>query len=274
MDASLQSQLDSITRIREASSSNTNVVKAATRDLTDNTVTKSNALSRAYYRYSLNEKRIMEAIISRIHPMRNDNELQHIELSASDFAKAYKIEKQSAYRALKRSTNGLQTKLISSTEGKYPIDDSLVIRAKYMEDKGAIVCTLNPLLVPHLMNMSGLFNSYLLANAADFKSSYTWRFYELLISKKFSKEKTGGRFGGSFERDIQSLRNSLGVPKSYNQGRFKRSVLEYVQVELLEKANIVLSLEPVKTSRTITSYIITFVENENLGLFSNKEGSQ
>lgn len=274
MDASLQAQLDSISRIREASSVNTNVVKAATRNLIDNTVTKSNALSRAYYRYSLNEKRIMEAIISRIHPMRNDNDLQHIELSADDFAKAYKMEKKSAYKALKRSTNGLQTKLISSTEGKYPIDDSLVIRAKYMEDKGAIVCTLNPLLVPHLMNMTGLFNSYLLANAANFKSSYTWRIYELLISKKFSKEKTGGRFGGSFNIDTSDLRKTLGVPDTYNQGRFKRSVLEYVTLELLEKANIILSLEPVKTSRTITSYKVTFVENENLSIFSDKEAAQ
>lgn len=272
MDASLQAQLDSISKLREVSTPNPNIEKAAVRNMADNTVTKSNALSRAYYKYSLNEKRIMEAIISRIHPMRSDNELQHIEISAKDFSNTYKMNKQSAYKALSRSVNGLQTKLISSLDDdNYPINDSLVIRAKYMADKEAIVCTLNPLLVPHLIGMTGLFNSYLLANAADFKSSYTWRMYELLISRKFDKKITGGRLAGDFNIDTAILRKTLGVPDTYNQGRLKRSVLEYVTIELLEKADIILGLEPIKTSRTITSYKVTFVENENLGIFSNQE---
>lgn len=271
MDAFLQAQIDSISQIREASSPNTNVTKAPDRNITKNTVTKSNALARAYYRYSLNEKRIMEAIISRIHPLRSDNELQHIELSAKDFAKAYKITVASAYKAMSRSTNGLQTKLITTNEGKHKINDSLVIRAIYMADKEAIVCVMNPLLVPHLVSMTGLFNSYLLANAADFKSSYTWRMYELIVSKKFSKKLTQGRFAGSFEIETIELRKILGVPDTYNQGRFKRSVLEYVTIELLDKANLILSLAPVKTSRTITSYNVTFVENENMGIFANEQ---
>lgn len=266
MDKSLQAQLDRISKIRNDSIPNVNVVKSSGRDLKKNTVTKSNDLSRAYYRYSLNEKRVMEAIISRLHPMRSDNELQDIELSASDFAKAYGIDRQSAYKALSRSAYGLQTKLISSMKGDRPINHSLVITSEYAADIGAIIFTIHPKLVPHLIGMKGNFNSYLLASAADFKSSYTWRFYELLISRTLPKRKTGGVFGGEFSIDTAELRKILGVPDTYNQGRFKKSVLEYVTKELFEKADIIMQINPIKTSRTITSYNIVFVENDQLQL--------
>ena len=262
MDKALQAKIDAISKIRKRSASNTNVVKAEGRNMTKNTVTKSNDLSRAYYRYSLNEKRVMEALISRLHPMRSDNELQDIELSATDFGKAYGIDRQSAYKALSRSAYGLQTKLISSMKGDRPINHSLVITAEYAADIGAIIFTIHPKLVPHLIGMKGNFNSYLLANAADFKSSYTWRFYELLISHTHPKSKTGGLFGGDFNVETVELRKILGVPDTYNQGRFKKSILEYITNELLLKANIIVQLSPIKTSRTITSYNIVFVEND------------
>ena len=86
-DHELQAILARAQANRQARTKNTNIDAAANplHDLADNTITKSHALSRAYYRLSLTEKRCMEALISKLHPLRTDNQLQHIELLATEY---------------------------------------------------------------------------------------------------------------------------------------------------------------------------------------------
>lgn len=79
MSVSMDDQIARIQKELAAKTANKNKDDAGKRKLTDNSVTKSNALSRAYYRFSIGEKRVMEALISRLHPMRSDNDLQDIE---------------------------------------------------------------------------------------------------------------------------------------------------------------------------------------------------
>ena len=51
------------------------------RDLSENSVTKSNSLARGYYRFNLVEKRVMEALISQLNPLSKDTlQLQKLEL--------------------------------------------------------------------------------------------------------------------------------------------------------------------------------------------------
>lgn len=258
--AKIQKQL-AAKKTKEKKASNPNA-EAVGRCLANNTVTRSHSLSRAYYRFTIGEKRIMEALVSRLHPMRNDNELQDIELSATDYAKTYSVAKNHAYGDLATAAKGLMGKIITSNEPPYIVDTTLMIQSKYHENEGRIVCTLNPLIVPQLIGIRGKFNSYPLVRALDFKSSYTWRMYELLVSWAQPKKDVGGVFCGWFEVETTELRKMLGVPDSYNQGRFTKAVIEHVINELNQKADIRLKLEPKKTSRRITSYRVTFAENE------------
>ena len=241
---------------------NVNKASSGKRDLTDNSVTRSNALSRAYYRFSLAEKRIMESLISRLHPQRSDNELQDIKLLATDYANAYKVDLKNVYRDLTKAADGLLTKVIVTTEPPYTIKNTLMIQAKYHVNKGYITCTLNPAIVPHLIGLREKFNSYPLIKTIEFSSSYTWRLYEILVSWAQPKADTGGIFCGWFDVEVDELRNMLGVPASYNQGRFKQVVLDVASNELLHQTDINVQLLPQKTGRTITSYKITFAENE------------
>ncbi len=257
--AAIQKKIESKKRKEKAVNINKGLPR---RDIADNTVTKSNALSRAYYRFSIVEKRIMEALISRLHPMRPDNELQHITLTAVDYAAVYNVALNHAYGDLSRAADGLMGKILITKEPPYAVKTTLMIQAKYHENNGHIVCTLNPLIAPHLLGMREKFSSYPLNKAFDFKSTYTWRFYELLVSWAQPKGDTGGLFCGWFEVETDELRKMLGVPESYRYGMFKKTVLDKVTSELSQKANIALKLEPRKTSRRITSYKVTFAENE------------
>ena len=104
---SLDSQLDAIRLSIEAKQKNTNELVDELHDLADNTVTKSNALSRAYYRLGLVEKRCMEALISKLNPLRHDNKHQDIELSAIEYSKAYGVSEKVAYRDLANAVDAL-----------------------------------------------------------------------------------------------------------------------------------------------------------------------
>ena len=268
---SLDAQLARIQRNLEAKSKNTNTEASkeeGARDLIENTVTKSNALARAYYRLSLTEKRVMESLISKLHPMRADNELQHLELLATEYVKAFPDAGNHAYDHLKSAGESLIHRVIIIERPDSDADReelTLMARVRYQKKQGRITCTFNPLIVPHLIGLRQKFTSYPLKQAVDFSSSYTWRFYELLMSWTQPKQDTGGLLAGWInQQPIDDLREMLGVPESYRWDNFQRQVLNVATKELREKANIAVFLEPLKTSRKYTHINIKFIEDNQL----------
>ena len=267
MDTDIQRMLDSIKHNTERKQRNGNKQAAAdpAHDVKKNSVTKSNALVRAYYRFGLVEKRIMETLVSHLHPLRTDNQFQEIELTALTYSQAFSVNEKIAYRDLEKAVTGLMKRVISvSGEG---IDDdriefTLMARARYRKQQGKIICTFNPLVVPHLVGMTKKFTKYPLSQAVEFSSSYTWRFYELLMSWAKPKSETNGLIAGWLTVEVAELRDMLGVPKSYTWTRFQEMVLDVVEAELKAKANIQMNIERKKTSRKITHLYIEFIENE------------
>lgn len=234
-------------------------------DLANNTVTKSHALSRAYYRFGLVEKRCMEALISKLHPLRTDNPIQEIELSAVQYAKTYSVPTNDAYRDLSNAVHALMHRVITADRPvgkKGRIEFTVMIKAEYKEDEGKISCAFNPLIVPYLLGLREKFSSYPLRQAVNFSSSYTWRFYELLVSWAQPKKDTGERFMGWIEKQsVDELREMIGVPDSYKWVHFS-AMLEGVITELKEKANIAVFIKRIKTVRKITHLTIQFIEDK------------
>jgi plasmid replication initiation protein len=229
-------------------------------DLIDNSVTKSNALSRAYYRFGLVEKRCMEALVSKLNPMRSDN-IQEIELRAVDYSKAFGVSEKIAYRDLTSAIDAMLNRVIIVNEDNGKIRKmTLTSEALYQEKLGCVTVVFNPRIVPHLIGLRGRFSSYPLNEAVNFSSSYTWRFYELLVSWAQRKEDTGGVFAGWFTVSVDELRQMLGVPDSYAWVIFERQILNVVKAELLEKSNIQMNITRQKTGRKITHLKIEFIE--------------
>lgn len=252
------------TRKKEAESANTNVEADKARLLELNTVTKSNALMRAYYRFSLAEKRCMESLVSKLHPQRTDNP-PIIELSAIEYSKLYGVDMSNAYKQMTSAVDGLMNKVIlvkSPTNELNYTKYNLTSMAEYKVSEGIIQVRFAPDIFPHLVGLRKKFTSYPLKQAAPFTSSYTWRFYELLASWAKPKEETEGLFAGWLKIEVDELRKLLGVPPSYRWAMFEKKVLDVIQSELLAKAGIAVSLERVKRSRKITHLNIKFIEIE------------
>lgn len=239
-------------------------------ELADNSVTKSHALTRAYYRFGLVEKRCMEALISKLHPLRGDNNIQEIELTALGYAKAYNVSSKVAYRDLSNAVHNLMRGVITADrhDGKAGrVEFTVMAKAEYKDDEGKIVCAFNPYILPYLLKLSGKFSSYPLRHAADFSSSYTWRFYEILVSWAQPKEHHNGLLiGWISKQSVDELREMMGVPKSYTWKNFNQQVLEVVQTELREKLNIAVFFERIKTGRKITHLNIKFIESDQTTL--------
>lgn len=264
MDSKMELLLGNIKASIEKRTENTNSNSNtdADRDISKNSVTKSNALTRAYYRFGLVEKRCMEALISKLHPMRNDN-LQDIELKASVYAKAFNVSEKHAYEQLSSAVDALLNRVIVIPEAVGKIRKmTLTAQALYEEKTGKITVTFNPLIVPHLIGLRDRFSSYPLNVTTNFSSSYTWRFYEILNSWAQPKKKTGGLFAGWFTVEVAELRQMLGVPESYRWDNVQKQVLNKAQSELAEKANIQLNITRIKTSRKITHLKIEFIEQK------------
>jgi plasmid replication initiation protein len=268
--SSIDAQLARIRANIEANNKNTNkeADSSPLHDLVDNTVTKSNSLARAYYRFSLVEKRCMEALISKLHPMRSDNLLIDLELRATEYAKAFPDVGKHAYEHLEKAASELVRKVIATKKldgGGNWSEMPLMSEVRYCKTEGKVVYTFNPKIVPHLMILRGKFTKYSLRTAANFTSSYTWRFYEILASWAQKKEKTGGLFAGWIDnQSVDELRGMLGVPESYNWATFEKKVLNLAIGELKEKANINVHLTQKKTVRKITHLSINFIEDDQV----------
>lgn len=260
----IDQMLAKIQRTRDKKKENSNLLAeaAALHDVADNSVTKSHALSRAYYRFGLVEKRCMEALISKLNPMRGDNP-QEIQLSATEYIKAFPEAGKHAYEHLEQAGDALVNRIItveSPRDGVARDKIPLMSIVSYQPKNGNITCEFNPKIIPHLLGLKKKFSSYSLRKAANFGSSYTWRFYEILVSWA---DKSGGTFVGWIDKQsVEELREMLGVPKSYQWINFQKQVLDVVEKELREKANIFIHFERVKTGRKITHLNIKFIENE------------
>ena len=151
------------------------------RDLCENSVTKSNSLARSYYRLNLVEKRVMESLISQLNPQSRDEfQLQKLELRAIDYARAFNVPERIAYRDLDKAVSGLMHRVFTVPHPKGREEFTLMSNAQYIEGEGRITCSFNVYVTSHLVGLQQQFSKYPLRVTANFKSSYTWRIYEIL----------------------------------------------------------------------------------------------
>ena len=254
-----------IAAIEASNKSLSPVTSVVDRDLKKNSVTKSNALARAYYRFNLVEKRTMEALVSQIDPRGSFADgLQKLTLKATDYAEVYKVTPSAAYRDLEAAVSGLMHRVFSIQTSRGRDEFTLMSNAQYLEGEGAITCSFNSYIVKHLTELRAKFTKYPLKITANFKSAYTWRFYELLTSWAKHPNFTEGLFAGWCTVDVVELRKMLGVPESYRWINFKNQVIDVAEKELRLNLGISMELKYFKTGKKITSIKIIFLEQEKL----------
>ena len=229
-------------------------------DLTENAVTKSNRLARAYYRFDIVEKRIMEAMISKLDSrLANKEQMQDIRLDAKEYAEAFGVKRHKAYEEMAEAVHRLMRTVITVRES----DDvkreyTLMAEAVYHKGKGHITATFNPKIARHLVNLREHFVSYQLKKGANFKSSYTWRLFEIMMSWKQSDNPVAGWFTVS----VEELKEMLGAPQNYRFKDLRVRAIDKAIEEIDRELNIKVWYEPVKRGRRIELLKFNFMEDE------------
>jgi plasmid replication initiation protein len=229
-------------------------------------VTQSNHLVQARYNLPLAEQRLVLTMISKIQP--DDEDFKPYRISVGELAEFLGVDKGSAYRECKKTTENLLQRVLSIEEEDGLLQTNWVSSAKYIDGTGMVNLTFDPSLKPYLLQLKSNFTSCKLEMLLSFKSQYTVRVYTLLKQYQKLKEREVG---------LEELRMVLGVGKEQYQlyGDFRRYVLQSTQKELSEKADLYFEFEEIKYGRRVgairflifTRKLLNVSSSEQISLF-------
>lgn len=227
-------------------------------------VSMRNELANAAHRLTLTEKRIMMFAVAKIDSRRATNPFEKltVTITASEYAKVYKVDLSTAYTELSTATVRLYERTIgwsrrdAESQGE---DERWISGKKYHAGQGWVAVTVNHKILPLLTLLRGKFVSYKLAQASALRSVYSWRLLELLTQFK-SK--------GWRQDSIQDFVRAMEVPETYSQNfaQLRRWVIEPAIKELQEKDGWVIAWEPLKLGRKVTALRFEFSRNPQRGL--------
>lgn len=219
-------------------------------------VNQSNALVNTKQNLSINERRLLYALVSLVQP--EDKDLKTYVLQTKDLANLFGISESGFYERIRETVNGLNSKPLTITRpkenNKFVIDDIYwVQRASY--DEGQITIKLSDDLAQFLINLKS-YTKYQLYNVLKLRSEYSWRIYELLKERE--------RFGKRI-MEIKELREMLAIPddKLNLMKNFRAVVLEKAKKEIAEKTDIRFEYEVhKKVGRSIHSFVFYIYKNQ------------
>lgn len=224
-------------------------------------VVKTNRLNAATQNLSLTEVRIMQlAIVDARETGKGLTTESPLTISASRYAKAFDVSRQSAYEAILNAEKTLFERRFSFlTEDNRVVKSRWVQRVKYLEDQASIEVILTYDVVNEITRIDGyeqFFTQYLLEQTASMSSAYSVRLYELLIQWKTAKKTP------VFE--LMHFREQLGVePTEYKlMSDFKKRVLNVAVNEINETTDLKISYEQKKEGRKIVGFKFKVLEKD------------
>lgn len=220
-------------------------------------ITKSNYLVEAGYKLTLNEQRLVLSAISQLDgrkPISKDNDFC---ITAIEFADMFDIPVKRVYEILEDTAARLYERDIQTFDKKEKIRRKFrwVDGIKYWDGEAKITLSFSRHIIPYLTMLHEQFTTYDLKQISKLKTSYSIRFYELLV--QFIK--TGKR-----EIRLDKLRKILEINKQYP--RFydlKKYVIEPSILEIRRLTDLTVEWDIIKTGRSITGLIFIFEKKQS-----------
>lgn len=225
-------------------------------------VVQSNALIRAAHGLSLSEKRLIALATTKIdsfNPPLPGASLT-VKIIGLEYAKAFKIDRTTAYEQLEQSAKSLYQRSITFQEPTSPrskksgaiVRMRWVGKAKYHAGEGWVELGFWHEVVPHLTGLRAEFTKYRLDQTSALKSVNSWRLMELL--ERFNKT-------GWAEYTITELCAALEATDAQRKdyGKIRTQLLEPAINELTGKAGWDIAKPTmIKTNRRVTSVRFDF----------------
>lgn len=216
-------------------------------------VVKSNEIINGQYQLSINEMRILHSVIANIDSRKPMSEKQIYTLAASDYRDLLSDQsfKVNIYQVMCKSAERLRTKYVRIKNDQGYLDINWFSWINYNNEDSIITMKFNPDIFQYVSEIKKNFTAYQLKDLMQFKSEYTYRFYELLKEyKEF----------GSRKLMVDEIRYKLGLENKYKTtALLKTWVIDPVINDLKSRSDInIIAVTPIKEKRKIIAYTFTF----------------
>jgi plasmid replication initiation protein len=218
-------------------------------------VTKSNHLVEAGYKLSLNEQRLILSAIARLDgrkPFPKENEFV---ITAAEFANSYGVPLNQAYETLEDAASRLYERDIKSFDHAAKVRERFrwVDGIKYWYGEAKVTLSFSSKIMPYLTQLHQQFTSYELKQISRLKTSYSIRFYELLVQFLKTEERY---------ISLEQLRMQFELYKQYPRFfDFKKRIIDPSMLEINATTNLTVEWDVVKKGRTITGLMFVFQED-------------
>lgn len=210
----------------------------------DHLVTQSNALIKASYMLTLNEKRLLLLAIARLDGRKPMPE-GVMKFSAIEFAEQFKLDKTNCYESLRAASKYLYDRTIKryNSDGKVIGERRWVAGITYHDDEGCVTLEFHQQITPYLTKLHKEFTQFRLRDVSLLKSFNAIRIYELC--KQYLKI-------GSRQMSLDELRTILQLEGKYPIFKdLRRRVLDAAVAEINLNTNLDVVIEPVIKGRRI-----------------------
>lgn len=239
--------------------------------LEDRHVNMSNILSRASQSLKLIEKRVVAIGLAKTDsvPFRDltlaTNHGWIVKITAEEYAEQFSLSLDAAYLQLQEAKTLMDRQLRFFEPSRKGVKERIINwcgEYTYHHGEGWAEFNFTPSIAPFLLALRGKenpFTSYQLSRVADLKSVHSWRLFECLLS---------WRLKGRWEPTIEEFCYTMDLPPSYQKdfGAIRRRVIDPAMKELIEKDNMIISIELKKSGRKVTGLDFKFKENPQVRL--------
>ena len=227
-------------------------------------ITKDNKLINASYSLGIPEQRVIFlAIVEARAQERMIDARGVLQIHASSYQEQFKVEKHSAYKALKSAANGLFESYfgydyINEKTGK---PAHRVVRwaqaVSYIETAGMIELQFTDAVIPLITRLSEQYTEYDLKQVSELQSEYAIRLYELMMQWK--------SVGKTNKIPLAEFRTKLGVePEQYKKMcNFKARVLDLAISQINDFTDVTATYEQHKSGRAVTGFTFKFKMKKN-----------
>lgn len=198
-------------------------------------VTQANALAKAAYKMTLQEKRLMLLLISMIR--KEDKTFTTYQAPVLQLADFLEIDQKKIYKVIKQVCDKLLSRVVHIDTGNGGwTKHQWVSRARYIpkaeSDTGEAMLELkvHEDLRPMLLELSKRFSSVPFKQIASLPSNHSIRIFELLFHESYGLTKDTVHF------ELEILKKSLGIEGKYSNFKdFRVNILEKAQRDLEKK---------------------------------------
>jgi len=225
-------------------------------------IVKDNALMNASYNLALVEQRlILLAIIEARESGRGINANDPLTVHAESYINQFKVEKHTAYQALKDACKDLFARQFSyqqrSAKGNTTnMTSRWISQIGYTENEATVQLVFAPAVVPLITRLEEQFTKYDIEQISSLSSAYAVRLYELLICWRST--------GKTPVIELAEFRKRIGVlDTEYTRtDNLKMRVIELALKQINDYTDITASYEQHKKGRVITGFSFKFKQKK------------